>query len=47
MQVLYLYSEGRITEYPVLKIAENKIVDLNGGGDAFVGGIIHLTTLSY
>jgi len=31
-------SEGRVLEFPVIKIAEKDIVDTNGAGDAFVGG---------
>jgi len=31
-------TEGRVMEFPVIKIAEKDIVDTNGAGDAFVGG---------
>lgn len=30
--------EGKTTEYPVIAIADEDIVDTNGAGDAFVGG---------
>jgi len=33
-----LLTEGRVIEFPVIKIAEKDIVDTNGAGDAFVGG---------
>jgi len=33
-------SEGKVTEYPVLKIDPSLIVDTNGAGDAFVGGFL-------
>jgi len=32
--------EGRITAYPVMKIDPKDIVDTNGAGDAFVGGLL-------
>lgn len=31
-------QEGLITEYPVLEVDSVNIMDLNGGGYAFVGG---------
>ena len=33
-----VWTEGRVLEFPVIKIAEKDIVDTNGAGDAFVGG---------
>ena len=30
----------QVAEYPVAKIEKEKIVDLNGAGDAFVGGFL-------
>ena len=33
-------QNGKITEYPVIPIAADKIVDTNGAGDAFVGGFL-------
>jgi len=33
-------ENGKTTEYPVAKLAEDKIVDTNGAGDAFVGGYL-------
>jgi len=35
---LCVLTEGRVLEFPVIKIAEKDIVDTNGAGDAFVGG---------
>ncbi|XP_013383354.1 adenosine kinase 2 isoform X2 [Lingula anatina] len=32
--------EGKVTEYPVIPIAEKDMVDTNGAGDAFVGGFL-------
>lgn len=31
-------KDGTVTEYPVVKLPEEKVVDTNGAGDAFVGG---------
>lgn len=31
-------KDGKVTEYPVTKLPEDKLVDTNGAGDAFVGG---------
>ncbi|KAI9190727.1 Ribokinase-like protein [Polychytrium aggregatum] len=31
---------GKATEYPIIPIAADKIVDTNGAGDAFVGGFL-------
>jgi adenosine kinase len=33
-------KDGKVTEYPVPKVPAEEIVDLNGAGDAFVGGFI-------
>eukprot|EP00824_Muranothrix_gubernata_P018141 TRINITY_DN37048_c0_g1_i1.p1 TRINITY_DN37048_c0_g1~~TRINITY_DN37048_c0_g1_i1.p1 ORF type:complete len:344 (-),score=66.08 TRINITY_DN37048_c0_g1_i1:60-1091(-) len=33
-------TEGKVTEYPVVKIPADKIVDTNGAGDSFVGGFL-------
>lgn len=37
---LFLFAAGphEVTEYPIIPLAEDKIVDTNGAGDAFVGG---------
>lgn len=35
-----LIQDGKITEYPVEKLASEQIVDTNGAGDAFVGGFL-------
>ncbi|XP_063693551.1 adenosine kinase-like isoform X2 [Bolinopsis microptera] len=35
-----VYSEGKTTEYPVLPISPEDIVDTNGAGDGFVGGFL-------
>lgn len=35
-----LAENNKITEIPVEKLEENKIVDTNGAGDAFVGGFL-------
>ncbi|KAJ3283001.1 hypothetical protein HK104_010608 [Borealophlyctis nickersoniae] len=32
--------EGKVTEYPVIKIAKEAILDTNGAGDAFCGGFM-------
>jgi len=32
--------EGKVTEYPVIKIKAEDIVDTNGAGDSFVGGFL-------
>lgn len=32
--------EGRITEFPVIPIEKDRIVDTNGAGDSFVGGFL-------
>lgn len=33
-----LAKDGAVTEYPVEKLMEDKVIDTNGAGDAFVGG---------
>merc|ERR1719317_1558871 len=33
-------KEGKVTEYPVLKLAPSQIVDTNGAGDGFVAGFL-------
>jgi adenosine kinase len=33
-------SEGKVTTYPVDKLAKELLVDTNGAGDAFVGGFL-------
>jgi len=33
-------QEGKITEYPIIPIKKEDIVDTNGAGDAFVGGFL-------
>lgn len=33
-----LVKDGTVTEFPVVKLSEDKIIDTNGAGDAFVGG---------
>jgi len=33
-------KDGKVTEYPVLKLDPKDIVDTNGAGDAFVGGFL-------
>ena len=33
-------QDGNVTEFPVLPIAPEEIVDSNGAGDAFVGGYL-------
>lgn len=32
--------QDKITRYPIIKIAEEEIVDTNGAGDAFIGGFL-------
>eukprot|EP00741_Cyanophora_paradoxa_P001633 tig00000498_g1584.t1 len=33
-------TDGQVTEYPVIPVAKEAIVDTNGAGDAFVGGFL-------
>lgn len=35
-----VFNNGKVTEYPVLPIAQENIVDTNGAGDAFAGGFL-------
>ncbi|XP_058832468.1 uncharacterized protein LOC131690589 [Topomyia yanbarensis] len=35
-----LIDNGAVTEFPVVKLAREQIVDTNGAGDAFVGGFL-------
>ena len=35
-----LCKDGKITEFPILPIAEEEILDTNGAGDAWVGGFL-------
>lgn len=35
--------ENEVTTFPVLVSDQSEIVDTNGAGDAFVGGISHFT----
>lgn len=37
-EAVLLAKDGTVTEYPVIKLPEEKIVDTNAAGDAFVGG---------
>lgn len=36
--MVLLAKDGTVTEYPVIKLPEEKVVDTNGAGDALVGG---------
>ena len=38
----YFNLDGKVTEYPIIKIPQEEIVDTNGAGDSFVGGNCHL-----
>lgn len=33
-----LVKDGTLTEFPAVKLSEDKVIDTNGAGDAFVGG---------
>lgn len=33
-------AKGELEKYPVLKVAPEEIVDTNGAGDAFAGGLV-------
>lgn len=37
-EAVLLVKDGAVTEYPVVKLPEEKVVDTNAAGDAFVGG---------
>ena len=48
MSIHELFADGQVTEYPVIPIKEEDIVDTNGAGDAFVGGEkTELVSLNY
>ena len=32
------FIDGKVTEFPVIDIKDDDIIDTNGAGDAFVGG---------
>jgi len=35
-----LAKDGKITEFPATRLTEDKLIDTNGAGDAFVGGFV-------
>lgn len=37
-ETVLVAKHGTVIEYPVIKLPEEKVVDTNGAGDAFVGG---------
>lgn len=37
-EAVLLAKDGSVTEFPVVKLPEEKVVDTNAAGDAFVGG---------
>jgi adenosine kinase len=37
-EAVLVAKDGSITEYPIIKLPEDKVIDTNGAGDAFVGG---------
>ncbi|XP_026826977.1 adenosine kinase 2 isoform X3 [Ooceraea biroi] len=37
-EAVLLAKDGRVTEHPVTKLPQDKVIDTNGAGDAFVGG---------
>ncbi|XP_020285472.1 adenosine kinase 2 isoform X2 [Pseudomyrmex gracilis] len=39
-EAVLVAENGTVTEYPVVKLSEDKVVDTNGAGDAFVGGFL-------
>lgn len=39
-EAVLLAKDGTVTEYPVVKLPEEKVIDTNGAGDAFVGGFL-------
>ncbi|KAL6262386.1 hypothetical protein P5V15_007475 [Pogonomyrmex californicus] len=39
-EAVLLTKDGTVTEYPVIKLPEEKVIDTNGAGDAFVGGFL-------
>lgn len=40
-EAILLAKDDMVMEYPVIKLPEEKVVDTNGAGDAFVGGKNH------
>ena len=42
-----LCKDGRVTEYPIIPIKEEDILDTNGAGDAWVGGFLSQLVLGY
>jgi len=40
MEPTIIVTEGGATEYPVMALPQDEIVDTNGAGDAFVGGFL-------
>ena len=41
------FADGKVTEYPIISIKEEDIVDTNGAGDAFVGGTLLFRGLGF
>ncbi|RLU26348.1 hypothetical protein DMN91_000142 [Ooceraea biroi] len=39
-EAVLLAKDGRVTEHPVTKLPQDKVIDTNGAGDAFVGGFL-------
>ena len=37
---ILLCKDGKVTEFPILPVAEEEILDTNGAGDAWVGGLL-------
>ena len=37
-----LFNDGCVTEYPATRLPEEKVIDTNGAGDAFVGGLFFI-----
>jgi len=35
-----VYEDGKMSEYPIIPIKQDDIIDTNGAGDAFVGGFL-------
>jgi len=40
-----VYKDGKVTEYDIVPLGENEIVDSNGAGDCFAGGFLAALTL--
>ena len=34
----FFVSDGKVQEFPATKLPDEKLIDTNGAGDAFVGG---------